>query len=272
MEIKNWRYYNHAAIPTTPINSDPDLTPVNDNSIWNLGEKSPLLVRWTTDFDCDYKTNWWFVIKYAPFQFDLLEAKARKHIRQALKKNDVKIINPEEYAEELCEVYNKACASYKGYSGTCLTKKDFTKNITDDYFASFNKENGKLIGYMKCRRFGDYVETVVSKYDPEYLNRRASDAIHYAVLDYYLNQNNYKFVSSGSRSIEHITNVQDYKISTFGFKKAYCKLHIKYNPKIKWLIKILYPFRNIIGKFKNISVLSKVYSLLKMEELKWDKG
>ena len=50
MDIQGWKYYNHAAIPTTPPHIEPDLTPIKDGTIWKI-DGSPLLARWTTDFD-----------------------------------------------------------------------------------------------------------------------------------------------------------------------------------------------------------------------------
>lgn len=35
--IEGWKYYNHAAIPTTAPHEAANLDPINDGSIWNLG-------------------------------------------------------------------------------------------------------------------------------------------------------------------------------------------------------------------------------------------
>ncbi len=266
MNINGWKYYNHAVIPDTPPHITPNTKPIEDGSIWNIKEK-PLLARWTTDFDCGYETNWWYVIKDAPFEVEQLDAKVRKHIRQALKKNEVRKINPAKYSTELCEVHNKACQTYKGWSGSYATQKQFENKNENDFWAAFNVETGKIVGYMICKKGENYIETLVSKYDPEYLNQRASDAIHYTVLQYYLNENDYKYVSSGTRSISHITNVQEYKIKTFGFRKAYCKFRIAYNPQICWIIKILYPFRNILLKMDSITYIHKINAILQMNKI-----
>lgn len=66
MKIEGWKYYNHAAIPTVAPHENPDITPIEDKSIWQLDGK-PLLARWTTDFDLDRETNWWYIIRRAPF-------------------------------------------------------------------------------------------------------------------------------------------------------------------------------------------------------------
>lgn len=268
MQIKGWRYYNHAAIPTTALHENPDTLPIQDGSIWQM-DGAPLLARWITEFDCGYETGWWYVIKRAPFEPEKLDAKTRKHLRQAAKKVVVKCIDMRKFAEELTDVHNAACSKYSGYTAAPVTTAEFTEKwkADTDCWGAFEAEEGRLIGYMTCRRKADYVETITAKYDPQYLNLRISDAIHFTVLDYYLNQEKYLYVSSGGRTINHITNAQDYKITTFGFVKAYCKLHTAYHPKIAWIIKLIYPFRKILLCFDKINVVHLINSVLRMEEI-----
>lgn len=51
------------------------------------------------------------------------------------------------------------------------------------------------------------------------------------------------YINDGARSISHETNFQDYLEKYFGFRKAYCKLHVAYNRRIKLVVKVLFPFR-----------------------------
>ena len=37
MQIDGWKYYNHAAIPTTAPHEIPDISPITDASIWKSG-------------------------------------------------------------------------------------------------------------------------------------------------------------------------------------------------------------------------------------------
>lgn len=75
MQIGGWQYYNHAAVPTTAPHEIPDVSSITDGNIWKMGGGTPLLARWTTDFDCGYETNWWYVIKDIPFNISELKAK-----------------------------------------------------------------------------------------------------------------------------------------------------------------------------------------------------
>ena len=67
-----WRYYNHAAIPICASHEVPDLSPLEDRSIWNARGGAPVLARWTSDWDCGYETEWWYVIKDEPFDITAL--------------------------------------------------------------------------------------------------------------------------------------------------------------------------------------------------------
>lgn len=73
MSIEGWKYYNHAAIPTTAPHQNVNLEPILDGSIWNL--KGALLARWITNWDCKEETNWWYVIKDEPFDISSLKSK-----------------------------------------------------------------------------------------------------------------------------------------------------------------------------------------------------
>lgn len=61
---------------------------------------------------------------------------------------------------------------------------------------------------------------------------------------------------------------QDYLEKYFSFRKAYCKIHIEYNPRIKWILRLLFPFRKIMKKFDFVGFVHQINSVLKMEELK----
>lgn len=269
MKVDGWMYYNHAAVPTTAPHETPDISPVINGSIWkNKWSGIPLFARWTTEFDCGYETNWWYIIKQGPFEFETLDRAVRKHIRQSLKKVFVKKIRMNEYAEELCVVHNNACKGYSNFAGNLAAVTHFLNQKSSvDCWAAFSVETNIMVGYMTCEQKDEYVATVTAKYDPQYLNLRASDAIHYTILEYYLNNKGVAYICSGSRTINHVTNAQDYKISTFGFRRAYCRVHVVYNPKFKWIITLIYPIRRLLVKLDRIGIIHQANAVLRMEEI-----
>ena len=68
--------------------------------------------------------------------------------------------------------------------------------------------------------------------------------------DYYLNEKKFIYINDGARSISHETNIQDFLIQKFKFRKAYCKLHIIYSQKVKLLLLMIYPFRSLVQYLK----------------------
>lgn len=270
MDIQGWRYYNHAAIPTTPPHIEPDLTPIKDGTIWKI-DGSPLLARWTTDFDCGYETNWWYVIKDAPFDIADVSSKNQKSIRQALRKCYVKRVNFDDYIDAIYDCYLSAYAKYEN-ADNLLERKQFIdycyklgENI--DFWAGFETESNDLIGFLIVKVEDNYVELLIAKFNPNYSNKRVSDALYYAVLDFYLNNSKKTYVSSGSRNINHKTKTQEYKIERFGFRKAYCNLFIEYKPQVKLLVKVTYLLKNILIKFDGNTLIHQINSIIKMEEI-----
>lgn len=272
MSVNGWIYYNKAAIPNCAPHEEPDITPIKTKNLWEEMSPSPIFARWTTGFDSEVESEWWYVVRMAPFKSDELSKKVQKHIRQAVKKCYVKQVEIAPYIDELFDCYSEAVKGYKNGPNPS-SKESFSKNylklkeIGVECWASFSCEDDKLIGYMTVGVFDDYAEAQTSKYDPKYRNLGCSDLLHYEVYDFYLNKKGKKYVSSGARNISHETNVQDYLIDKFMCKKAYCNLHIAYNPKYKWIIKLAYVFRWALIPFKRLTIVKQALSVFKMESI-----
>ena len=190
----------------------------------------PLLARWTTDFDCGYETNWWYVIKDTPFDIVSLKAKRRYEINKGNKNFQVRKIKSSEYPEEMFMI---ATAGY-----ACL-----------------REENGYI----------DFTELKVVP-DMEKLSINAA-LVNKILNDYsdFISADGY--ICDGARNINHETAFQNYLEKYFGFRRAYCRLHICYNPKISLLIKILFPLRKVLYAFDKISFVHLINSVMKMEEI-----
>jgi hypothetical protein len=199
-----------------------------------------------------------------------LEAKKKKHIRQALKKSCVKKLSPLDYKEQMYEVYVEASKNYENFR--VISLQAFCKNVENcvkdkiEYWGAFDSNN-KMIGWMSVKNYGDWACIISAKFHPHYLNLGPSDAIYYNILTYYLNETGVEYISSGEKNISHATNTQEYKIRTFAFRKAYCKLNIYYRPKYKLIVSLLYPMRRILKNFEKLNIVHKINGVLKMEEI-----
>lgn len=253
----------------------PDLTPVISGDIWKM-KGSPLLARWTTDFDCGYETNWWYIIKDRPFDIKALKAKRRYEINKGIKNFDVKPIEPKKYAEELCDVQ---IAAYSGYPEKYRPTVDrrafvsFVKSLKNwsglVCVGAFSRETAKLCGYaLLSKESVNYVYFKFMRTDPKWEKFGVNAALVEGVLrefDSFLANGGY--ICDGARSINHETAFQDYLEKYFEFRKAYCKLHVIYNPKLKWVIRLLFPIRGLLSKLDRIGVIHSINSVLKMEDI-----
>ena len=273
MSMSNgWEYYNHALIPTTAPHKDPDVSQIKRRSNWHrlADGRRPLFARWTTDFDCPQETNWWYLIKEAPYDVNEASSNVRRHIRQSLRKCTVKKISAEDCIEDLYRVYKEACARYQNM-GHQVSYESFQEGYLHgeeqaEYWGGYDQED-RLIGYVVVLVWDEYVETSVAKFSAQYMNLRVSDALYHTILEYYLNQEGKKYVSSGQRSVNHVTNSQEYKINTFGFKKAYCRLHMAYLPIVAAAVHLIYPFRKHLKRFENQRIVHQLLAVLQMEEI-----
>ena len=275
MDKKTWRYYNHAMIPTTFPHEEADTDYINSKAFWQ-DNKHALLARWTSDFDCGYETSWWYVIKDSPFDLSAIKAKRRYVINQGIKNFDVHVIEPMSYVDELYEI------SVAGFSSRPKKyRPDFTRTDAEELakslsgnssmicYGAFFRETGDLCGFIYVRESDYHIELKVQRVNPKYEKYQINAALVYALLtdrQTKLESGSF-YILDGARTIYHETKFQDYLEKYFGFRKAYCKLHIVYNSKIKWIIYALYPFRKILNKFNQIGLVHQLNPILKMEEI-----
>lgn len=274
-----WRYYNHAMIPDSSPDEEVDITPIVNGTIWNPGNnRKPLLARWTTDYDCDHETNWWYTIKDTPFDASKLSSNRRRWINKARRNFEVREINPVEYAEEIYTVLTSAFQAYPKKYRPEVNHERFVKvikNWEDTVLGAFwigeedNGERGKLCGYNTTSTIGKCIEYNVHKAIPEYEKQAVNFALMDGTLTYYEEKLKSGFyINNGQRSTYHETSFNELLIRDFMFRKAYCKLHIEYRAGVGFAVKILYPFRKLLNKFNRIGVIHQINSIMIMEEIK----
>lgn len=268
-----WKYYKHAWIPASPPHEEVDDEIIVTNKIWKKN-KNALLARWTTAFDCGFETNWWYVIKDSPFDLQEIKSKKRYVINKGKKNFYVKIIKPTEYMEELYEVFTEAYSSWPEKYRPDFPYTEavtFFEKLSSDQnmvcYGAFDRTNNKLCGYAQLSMRESYAEFQILRVKPAYEKFEINAAVVYYLLEYNKDKLGRAgfYILDGARSISHETRFQEYLEKYFGFRRAYCKLHIAYNPKVKWIIKILYPFRKFLKKFDDIRILHQVNSVLNME-------
>ena len=272
-----WEYYNHALVPTLPPHIDPDTSWMKDSTKWKeyAGGKMPLFARWVSDFDCSEETQWWCIIKDTPFDIMSLKSNRRSLITRGLKRVDVKVIVPADYADQMANILIKEWKHYDDSYEEGNDRREQTeefKKLTrenlgnSEYLGAFLKDTDTMIGYAIYNLFDDWIEYSVVKTDPEYLNTQVNAALAYFGVERYMRPG-IKYIHGGWRSMIHESNYQEYLLKNFGFRKAYCKLHIQYRPLMQIAVNVLYPLRGIIKKVKNKWIYT-VWCALQQEEIR----
>ena len=265
MDMSKWRKYNGALIPMPPPHIE-----INTSNIGSkIKETNSYFARWTTEFDCKKVTEFWHVICDQNLEIEEYSANTRSKIKRGLKNCVVKKITKQKLIKNGYEVYKEAFLKYKTYT-TPNVKSVFVKDIELlgkywEFWGVFYKE--KLIAYCISKIESSSCNYSTIKFHPKYLRLYSSYALFYTMNCYYLNEMKFRYVNDGARNLVHKTNIQDFLITKFGFRKAYCKLHIQYNLFLKFLVMLIYPLRFVFYRFNNKFAV-KITSLLLQEKIR----
>ena len=135
-------------------------------------------------------------------------------------------------------------------------------------YGAFFRETGEMTGYALLLDRDDYIDFAVLKSNPDFEKFQVNAAlVHKIVGDYSSIIQQGKYICDGARNILHETHFPDYLEKYFGFRKAYCKLHLVYSNKYKWLVNILYPIRGLLKRFDNIGKIHQINGVLTMESI-----
>ena len=263
-EVK-WYRYQGVLLPKTPPHQEISLTDKEAKKLLKLDKA--FFVRYTNEWDRK-SGNFWYIIKDEKENLDKYSSNTRSKIRRGLKRCKVEKVTKEYIAEYAYNVYRKAFDRYKTFLKP-TSKENFSKNILDseniDYWGVFIDD--RIVAYSQNIIQDNSVNYSVIKFDPEFLKYYISYALFFEMNKYYINEQNFLYVNDGARSLSHETNIQEFLISKFKFRKAYCRLNIVYRKDIKLLTNILFPFRKILYKIDN-NICNKLSVLLKQEEIR----
>ncbi|MDA3820248.1 MAG: hypothetical protein PF590_07315 [Candidatus Delongbacteria bacterium] len=272
--IKNkgilWKKYQGALIPENPPHVEIHLT--SEEQKYLLKTSTALFLRWPSQFDMPHASAWWYVIKDSFDGMDELSRKTRSKVRRALKRQQVRKVSHEFVAEHGYEVYNNAFTQYDTYLKP-LSEKEFTQYIQSldesqwAFFAVFDNESGVMTAYSQNFVCDETAEYKIIKLHPAYLKNYASYALIYTMNEYYLTEKKCKYVNDGSRAIAHQTKVQDFLIHKMKFRRAYCKLNVKYKPWVRVFDYDFFPFRGVFKSFR-CNGCKKINVLMRQEEIR----
>jgi hypothetical protein len=263
-----WRKYNGAILPTLPPHVEVKSSSYEIKKL--IKYKSVYFARWTSDFDSKNITEFWFIINDSQLDIDSYSANTRSKIRRGLKKIDVKIITKNEILINGFDVYKASFDRYRSFTqpdSKDVFQSEITKLDGDrEFWGIYLKGSDKLIGYSQNKISHNCCEYDEIRFHPDFLKLYSSYVLFYKMNQFYLNEKNFKYVNDGARSISHNTNIQQFLIEKFKFRKAYCKLHVINLRGLSLVIKLLYPFKGIIQRV-NLNFFLKLSVILEQEKI-----
>jgi hypothetical protein len=270
----DWILYHGALLPDAAPHVAIDLQEIDLRFM--LAESGARLIRWSSHFDMEQESSFWYVIKDNPASLEELSKNSRNQVRKGLKNCLVRPLPAADLAQIGFEVYHRAMTSYNT-DLQILTESKFQSYILDkgqdgqcEFWGVFNEQE-ELVAYAQNRIQNESCNYQVMKLDPQYLSLYPSYALVYEMNRHYLNERNLLYVNDGARSIRHDTNIQDFLIKKFKFRRAYSRLHVRYDRKTAAAVNCLYPLRSLVRKLPG-PLFSRTYVLLRQEEIRRSFG
>jgi hypothetical protein len=264
-----WRLHQGATIPLSPPWMLSNFTVIDAKRL--LVRNSSHLIRWESNFDCKGITAWWHIIKDKREDINDFSKKTRYNIRRGSKKYLIQLCSRDYIIKYCYPIYKKTFSHYKTVE-TGLNESQFISEIEDlspntEFWQILEKDSNKLVGFAE-----NYIEDQTCFYVstwiiPEALRLFAGYSLFHEMNKYYLNENQFKYVSDGARSISHQSGIHEYLVNRYHFRKAYAQLNIHYSPGLKYLIILFYPFRRMIPKLR-LSIFQKAQILLTQEQIR----
>ena len=210
----------------------PHLIQISESEAFNqLSHSNALFIRWTSDWDCGYPTEWWYCIKDNGIGLDKLTSKQRYRVKKGINNSIITRCSNINYelCEEICDCAIKAFSDYPSIYRPKIDRKAFVNGMLSskgDLWICRSRDDGVLCGYSICYVKNDYVELSQVKTIPTYQKFEINAALAFSICDYYLNTCKLNYVCDGSRNISHETEYQNFLVRVLGFRFSYCKLQL----------------------------------------------
>ena len=246
-----------------------------DEILSDLSEWGGYFCRYTSDFDCNNHTEWWYCLKDEIIDLQKLTSKQRYRIKRGNKNCEIFKIEQLELEQWLDDMFSVQETSFSEYPEKYRPKADYEafkvkmkgwKGI--DIWGATDRETRKLIAYAIIKKQKDMVWLTALKVHPKFMNTDVNAAMVYSVCNHYLGGKCYKYVCDGERNIRHETNFQEFLVHNLNFRYAYCRLHVVYKPIVGIIVRLLMPFREFIRRIGHYNkYLYNLWCVLRQEEI-----
>ncbi|MCC5849017.1 MAG: hypothetical protein JJU29_13100 [Verrucomicrobia bacterium] len=273
MEGVYWFKYNGFLRPAYLPHASPSISTTQAQKALKAS-KAPF-IRWESGFGSKNQGDWWHVTKSGSYSISDCSSNTRSKIRRGDKRLQSRLLTPEEVRKFGYRVCEQTVKRY-GSKHFLPNPAEFDLKIhaaesypeAFEYYGVFSGHD--LVGFSENHKQGNAVFWESIWYDPDHLGDYSSYLLTHSMLDYYLNAEKVQYVSDGSRSLFHETNVQTFFIEKFHFSKTYADLHILYHPLFKCGLtaaKFFMPFANKLKPIKEMTFMKKIEGLLIQDQI-----
>lgn len=222
--------------------------------------KGGLFLRNIYNFDKADSRSYWYVIKDSFGGIPELPSKVRNQVRKSLNTYDFKRVPKTEMQEIGLALFNKSRERFHDKS-FFSNQEAWNKRLEQDnleFWIGYSKEDNSPAAFAINSVYEDYCDYNTMGISPDFPNNTyPMYGLIYEMNRYYLEELQLKYVLDGARSITEHSNIQSFLEEKFNFRKAYCDLQLFYKPWLGILIKILFPFRNIIKERRVKALLNQ---------------
>lgn len=264
-----WATYQKMIVPEGPVSCD--YVAASDRHRDDLLKyfKECVLIRAGGGF-VSAPDSWYCVLCDRPVELSVLSGKRRWEVRRGLKNCAVRRVDATFMAAHAWPVIASAFGRYQNSlpqvsEGLFQRIMAITEEFGDivHYWGVFENETGRLIAYIQNYIYDQTeVSNCVIKFHPDFLRLYPSYALFYEMNRYYLEEQKFSYVNNGFRGLLHETNIQEFLIKKFSFKKQSVGLKVHYRPLIGGCVSATYPFRRFLGRMNR-----SLAALYKLEEI-----
>jgi hypothetical protein len=244
---------------------------ISDTPNYFFKNHGGLIVLFHNNFDSQKETNWWYIVKDKFSKIENLPKKTRYMIRRASNIYSTKKVSRKMILKNGFDIYCAAYARYKTHEPR-FDLQSFQKAINNmpeqtEFWCVFRKNDEKMVGF--CENFieNKFCTFVSLWLHPDEMKKGCGYLLFYEMEEEYLLQRNFSYVSNGTRNLSHSTNIHEFLVSKFNYRKAFCKIHVKYRKPFGLLVSGAYCISKIIF-LKSLLLHGRIGILMRLEEIR----
>lgn len=242
------------------------------NEIHSLRNEFPnaLYIRNLYDFDCKEETDYYCIVLDRFYDIDELPSKSvRKNLKQSLSTYTYRLVSKDEM---LNLGYTIECEGSKRIGILPRYTEDEFKSFVEsvystggEFWVGFYTETMEPAMYELVSVKTDYVIECSERLSYRFTKRNPTYGLNWTIAKYYLGERGYRFIEAGDRSLTEHSQVQDFLLNKFCFRKAYCRMQVWIHPFLRILLGMLSPIRGLLSANGSLKALFSLYEMYKYQ-------